>query len=166
MKVDALKRLSVTNRQRVKKINCRLLKQIAASALTDLDVASADLGIVLVSAPEIIKLNEQFLRHAGPTDVIAFDYGVGVPPAGGPPNRLKPGLPTLHGEIFICVDEAVRQAGKFKTSWQSEAVRYMVPGVVHLLGHDDRRLPDRRKMKRAEVRRLRELSRRFALSKL
>ena len=46
---------------------------------------------------------------------------------------------TLHGEIFICVDEAVLQARKFRTSWQSEIVRYLVHGVLHLLGHDDSR---------------------------
>jgi ssRNA-specific RNase YbeY (16S rRNA maturation enzyme) len=37
---------------------------------------------------------------------------------------------------------------------------------LHLLGHDDSCAEARRKMKREENRRLRELSRRFALSKL
>jgi rRNA maturation RNase YbeY len=57
----------------------------------------------------------------------------------------------MHGELFICVDEAVLQAKKFKTSWQSEIVRYLVHGVLHLLGHDDFK-PARRKMKREENR--------------
>ena len=51
------------------------------------------------------------------------------------PDARRP----LHGEIFICVDEAVWQARKFRTSWQSEIVRYLVHGVLHLLGHDDSR---------------------------
>ena len=42
----------------------------------------------------------------------------------------------LHGEIFICVDEAIPQAKEFRTSWQSEIVRYIVHGVLHLLGHE------------------------------
>ena len=74
--------------------------------------------------------------------------------------------PTLHGEIFICVDEAVSQARKFGVSWQSEVARYVIHGVLHLLGHDDLRAGARCKMKREENRLLRELSRRFALSKL
>jgi ssRNA-specific RNase YbeY (16S rRNA maturation enzyme) len=37
---------------------------------------------------------------------------------------------------------------------------------LHLLGHDDSRPADRRKMKQAENRRLRELSRRFSLAHL
>ena len=67
---------------------------------------------------------------------------------------------------FICVDEAVFQARKFGTSWQSETVRYVVHGVLHLLGHDDLRAAARCKMKREENRLLRELSRRFSLAQL
>jgi probable rRNA maturation factor len=74
--------------------------------------------------------------------------------------------PTLHGEIFICVDEAVSQAQKFGASWQSEIVRYIIHGVLHLLGHDDLHAGAQREMKREENRLLRKLSRRFALSKL
>jgi len=70
------------------------------------------------------------------------------------------------GEIFICVDEAVLQARKFGTSWPSEVVRYIVHGVLHLCGFDDSSAGARRKMKREENRRLREMTRRFPLSKL
>ena len=163
----------IASRQRARKINRRLLKQITAALLADLKIENADLGILLVAAPEMTRLNEKFLRHTGPTDVITFDYGFGVPPSGGfPPNhlrqtnRLKPELQTLHGEIFVCVDEAVLQARKFGTSWQSEVARYIVHGVLHLLGFDDTSASARRKMKREENRRLRAIGRRFPLSKL
>jgi rRNA maturation RNase YbeY len=72
----------------------------------------------------------------------------------------------LHGEIFVCVDEALLQARKFGTSWQSETVRYVVHGVLHLLGHDDLRAAARRGMKREEDRLVREISRRFSLAQL
>ena len=156
----------LANRQRIRKINRRLLKQITAALLADLKVEAAELGLHLVATPEIIRLNEQFLRHAGPTDVIAFDH------SDSRRRTLDPGPKTpgprrqLHGEIFICVDEAVLQARKFRVSWQSEITRYLVHGVLHLLGHDDSRPAERRKMKRAENRRLRELSRRFSLAHL
>jgi len=156
----------IFNHQRTRKSNLRLLKQIAAALLDDLNIEGAELGVHLVAAPEIIRLNEQFLRHAGPTDVIAFDH------SGSRRRTLDPGPKTpgprrqLHGEIFICVDEAVLQARKFRASWQSEITRYLVHGVLHLLGHDDSRPAERRKMKRAEDRRLRELSRRFSLAHL
>ena len=64
----------LANRQRTRKINLRLLKQITDALLADLNVEDAELGVHLVATPEMTRLNEKFLRHAGPTDVITFDY--------------------------------------------------------------------------------------------
>ena len=170
----------IASRQRTRKINRRLLKQITTALLADLKIEDAELEVDLVAGPEMTRLNEQFLRHAGPTDVITFDYSdttVGADvrrllnqkPA---PQKRRTETPcvvsckNIHGEIFVCVDEAVLQARKFGTSWQSEVVRYIVHGILHLLGYDDSSAGARRKMKREENRRLRELSRRFPLSKL
>jgi probable rRNA maturation factor len=149
----------IASRQRARKINRRLLKQITTELLADLKIEKAELGIHLVAAPEMTRLNEKFLRHAGPTDVITFDFSNPRPQTPDPRRQL-------HGEIFVCVDEAVWQARKFGTGWQSEVVRYIVHGVLHLLGFDDSHAGARRKMKREENHRLRELSRRFPLSKL
>jgi len=149
----------ITNRQRVKKVNLRLLKKIANALLTELEIEKVDIGICLVATPEMTRLNETFLRHAGPTDVITFDHS-------DPSSQTPDPSPQIHGEIFICVDEAVLQARQFSTSWQSEVIRYLVHGVLHLLGFDDSSAGARRKMKREENRRLREITRRFPLSKL
>ena len=81
------------------------------------------------------------------------------------PGIRNPAL-KLHGELFVCVDEAVAQAKQFRTTWQSEVVRYIVHGVLHLLGHDDLKPALRRKMKRAENRLVRRLAGRFSLAQL
>jgi probable rRNA maturation factor len=171
--------VTIANRQRVRKINLRLLKKIAAALLTELEIQKAEIGICLVAAPEMTRLNETFLKHKGSTDVIAFDYSDKT--VGADVRRLLNQKPAsqkrretpyvvsyknIHGEIFACVEEAVLQARKFSTSWQSEVVRYIVHGVLHLLGFDDSSAGARRKMKREENRQLREISRRFPLSKL
>ena len=168
------------NHQRTKKINLRLLKQIVEALPADLEIAKAKLEINLVTAPAITRLNEKFLHHKGPTDVIAFDYRTegkaDCPQPAAKPGAMGTGLreasprrasrPALHGEIFICVDEAVLQAHKFGTSWQSEVIRYLIHGVLHLAGYDDLRAVARCKMKREEGRMLREITRHFPLSKL
>jgi rRNA maturation RNase YbeY len=74
--------------------------------------------------------------------------------------------PALHGEIFICLHAAVDQARRFRTTWQSEVVRYLVHGVLHLRGHEDLDAASRRRMKREEDRLLQELAGRFRLSQL
>jgi probable rRNA maturation factor len=160
--------VTIANRQRVQKINLRLLKKIADALLAELEIQKAEIGICLVAAPEMTQLNETFLKHKGSTDVIAFDYAetgrAGSPlPADGAHGVTRP---TILGEIFICVDEAVLQARKFGTSWPSEVVRYIIHGVLHLVGFDDSSAGARHKMKREENRRLREMTRRFPLSKL
>jgi probable rRNA maturation factor len=165
--------LVLRNRQRVRRVNTRLLRHIVRSLLSDLiGVEDFELCVHLVATPEMVRLNETFMRHAGPTDVITFDYTVGQASRLSPFSRLpkvrdkRDACPTLHGEIFICMDEAVRQARRFRTRWQSELVRYVVHGVLHLRGFDDQRPPDRSKMKREENRLLRELTCRFPITQL
>jgi probable rRNA maturation factor len=166
--------LVIANRQRTKKINPRSLRQIVTGLMAELKITEAELGINLVGAKEMARVNEIFLQHEGPTDVITFDYGQVVGQASSLwclPQKKKldrqDACPTiLHGELFVCVDEAVSQARHFRTRWQSEIVRYIVHGVLHLRGHDDLQPDLRRKMKRAENRLVRLLAGRFSLAQL
>ena len=152
--------LTIQNRQRIRAVNLRLLRQIVNSLLkAELEVEEVELGITLIAAPEMTRLNETFLQHEGSTDVITFDYCE-------PGTRNLERGADIHGELFVCVDEAILQARRFRASWQSEVVRYLIHGVLHLLGHDDHRVADRRKMKREENRLLRLMATRFALSRL
>jgi len=149
----------IANRQRTKRINARLLKQIVDALLAELAVTEAELGINLVAAREMTLVNETFLNHTGSTDVITFDHTE---------KRRAKGRKSkeLHGELFICIDDAIAQAKEFKTNWQSEIVRYVVHGVLHLLGYDDLKPQLRRRMKREENRLVRELSARFSLAQV
>jgi rRNA maturation RNase YbeY len=147
--------LILKNRQQVRKIDLRLLRQIIRSALADdFKLEQFELGIHLVGARDMALINEQFLNHEGSTDVITFDHAE------------APAETAVHGEIFICLDDAVAQARAFGTSWQAELVRYVVHGVLHLLGYDDLNPPARRIMKREENRLLKQLAARFAFRKL
>ena len=135
-----------------------------------------DLAIYLVAAPEMTRLNETFLRHKGSTDVITFDYAENVGQASRLPSPRTPSKqsrdrrdarPTLlHGEIFICLDEALSQARRFHTTWQSELVRYIVHGVLHLLGYNDQASRARRRMKTAEDNLVHQLTRQFDFRQL
>lgn len=147
----------IANRQRVRKINSRLLKEIVAAILAELKIENAEVEINLIGAMEMAALNETFLGHEGSTDVITFNYQESE-------SRIQ--NPELHGEIFVCVDDAISQAKKFKTNWQAEVVRYVIHGILHLLGHDDLRAGLRRKMKREENSLLRGLSKKFSFAQM
>ncbi len=150
--------LEILNRQRTKKINPRLLRQIVAALFAELRIETAELGINLVVAREMTLLNETFLQHEGSTDVITFNHhDESLPETGEIP---------LHGELFICVDEAVLQAKRFRCTWQSEVVRYIVHGVLHLRGYDDLQAAGRRRMKREENRLVRRLAQKISFAQL
>ncbi|MCL5098806.1 MAG: rRNA maturation RNase YbeY [Candidatus Omnitrophica bacterium] len=156
-----MNQLNLRSRQRVRLVDGRLLGRLVRDLLTRLlAVPGFDLGINLVAAPEMTRLNETFLHHAGSTDVITFDYSE-------PPGASDFSPPILvSGELFVCVDEAVAQAIRYRTDWQTELVRYIVHGILHLTGYDDKKPDSRRRMKRAEDRLLRRLRNQFSLWQL
>lgn len=193
--------LDIRNRQRTRHVDLRQFRRVARALLIDLiQSAEYELGVHLVDAREMARLNRTYLHQEGSTDVITFDYGSKEPnpssafPAGSATtqkrrDRLQEGkrsgmlasrLPSsgapgggssvvrnkLHGEIFICLDEAVAQARQFGATWQSELVRYLVHGMLHLRGYNDSRTSARRQMNRQENRLLRQLARRFPLHRL
>jgi rRNA maturation RNase YbeY len=130
---------------------CRLARLLLEE---ELGLSSYVLHVRLVGTEEITTLNERFVKHAGVTDVITFDYSSGGGPGG------------LHSDLVICLDEVARQARRYHTGRGSELARCLVHGVLHLRGYRDGRPAERRRMKRAEGRLLRRLARRFPLSQL
>lgn len=148
-------RLLLRNRQQARALDLRVLRRIARTLLeTLLPQEEFELGLVFTGEREMTRLNETFLRHAGSTDVITFDY------------REAGAAGTVCGEIVVCVDEALVQARRFRCPWQCELVRYIVHGVLHLRGYDDRGVADRRRMRQAENRLLRQLRKRFKFGEI
>lgn len=157
--------LSLRNRQRTRAVDLRLLRRITIAVLHEnlwaRDAGEAEryeIGIQLIPAAEMAELNQKYLHHHGSTDVITFDYSEPKP---APSGRCR-----LQGDIFICLDEAVAQARRFRTSWHSELVRYLIHGILHLSGHGDLDAGARRAMKHEENRLLRKMTHGFALSRL
>jgi len=156
----------VCSRQKTRRLNLPLLRQLVRRLLqewpprrgqtgaTESFPGGGQLGVYFIHAAEMARLNEQFLGHPGSTDVITFDYAEGAEQGG------------RCGEIFISVDDAVASAPRFRATWQSELARYLVHGMLHLRGYDDRRPAARREMKKEEKRVLKALSRRLDWGKL
>ena len=147
--------LTIDNRQHTRRVKIGRLRRLTKTLLLECLLATEfDLSVCLVNASEITSLNERFLHHKGPTDVITFDYSDTGAASG------------ILGEIFICIDQAVSQARRFHTTWQSELIRYIVHGLLHLCGYDDDRATSRREMKVAEDCLVRQLARRFDFAEL
>ena len=85
-------------------------------------VEAAEISVALVDDGQIAALNEEWLEHAGPTDVISFPLHVeGEPPL---------------GDVYVGVEQAARQAAGFGASVAEEVLRLAVHGTLHVLGWD------------------------------
>ena len=144
------------NRQRIRRIDTRLLTEVMQHLLARmLPATEVDVTAHLVGPVEMAQLNHDHVGHEGSTDVITLDYGTGTGPG-----------QAVVGEVFICVADALEQAGQFGTRWQSELTRYLVHALLHLRGYDDLSPAPRRRMKAAENRWLARLEHDFDLRKL
>jgi len=83
-----------------------------------------ELSIVLVSDPQIKRLNKLYRNKDKPTDVLSFPIG----------EKVNGWL--ILGDIVISVDTAKRQAQELGHSLEEEIKRLLVHGLVHLLGYD------------------------------
>lgn len=72
---------------------------------------------------KIIEVNRQFLQHDYYTDIITFDYSRG---------RL------ISGDMFISLDTVKSNAELLNLSYDTELLRVIVHGVLHLCGIDDK----------------------------
>ncbi|HEV7925466.1 MAG TPA: rRNA maturation RNase YbeY [Verrucomicrobiae bacterium] len=142
-------------RQRAVKLERTLWRRVAQCLLEELlKRRGYELGVHFIGATEMARMNETFLAHEGSTDVLTFNH-----------HESSDGE-RLYGEIFICVDDALVHARRFRVRWQWELARYLVHGVLHLEGCDDRDPASRRVMKRRENSLLKALSDRLNLGKL
>jgi probable rRNA maturation factor len=138
--------ISVRNLQRKIRVNVVEFQNFAAKAVRHClqrdQRKPTDLGklhevfVWLVSDRRMASLHRKFMQQTGPTDVLTFQ----------------------HGEIFISVETAKRHACAFGNSLASELRLYIVHGLLHLHGFDDRTQVGARKMERAQQEILRNCS--------
>ena len=109
--------LCLRNCQRDCPIDLRLLRRILRFALEhSFSISDYELCFHFVAAPEMAGVNEKFLDHVGPTDVITFNYERGRTWQTGSlrysrvetcatASRGADGE-RLHGDILICPEVA------------------------------------------------------------
>jgi probable rRNA maturation factor len=102
---------------------------LARAVLTDEGVTGpAELALRFVGEGEISLLNETYLGHLGPTDVLSF-------PIEDDPRAAGP-APVLVGDVVICPEVARRNAPGHAGTFDDEIALLVVHGVLHCLGMD------------------------------
>ena len=84
---------------------------------------------------ELLKINQEFLKHDTLTDIITFDYS----------NH-----DLLEGEIFISYERIIENANLFQEEITHEFLRVLVHGLLHLIGFQDKTKKMKEEMRQKE----------------
>ena len=100
------------------------VRQLVEESLREMKIKDAMISIAFVGRAAMSRLNHDYLRHNGPTDVISFGLG-----------RDARGMPAV-GDIYICPEIAIRNARRAGVSVANELARLVVHGTLHVAGLD------------------------------
>jgi probable rRNA maturation factor len=148
--------IPVANRQRQVALKAQEVRALVRAVFRAEGAGEPDVGVQLVNDRTIAELNERWLAHEGPTDVIAFGYDAGPPAGSAAAEPMEGGPPPgewLRGEVVASAETARREAAARGLDAREELLLYVAHGVLHLLGWDDD-TPARRRAMNARARAL------------
>jgi len=124
-------RITVVNAHRRYRLSRRRISAYARRVLRGERRKRGRFTIVFIDDRRCRRLNREFLGHDTVTDVISFPLEEGLNP---------------EGEIYVNLDRARAQATMYGVPFGNEVARLVIHGALHLVGFDDRRRKDARRM--------------------
>jgi rRNA maturation RNase YbeY len=102
--------------------------------------------IVFTDESGIIEINSEYLKRDYVTDIISF--------------RLDDddSNQAIEGTLYCCAPRIAEQSGEFDSDPESEFLRIIVHGLLHLIGYDDQTDSDKSAMTLLEDKYLQSLS--------
>ncbi len=132
-------KITIKNLQNRVPVDTKRVKKTVQKVLSQEGIKkSVDITLCFVNDAKIKELNSRYLGKNRPTDVIAFDLSA-------PQERKK-----ILGDIAISTERAIANARDFHTSVLYELYLYVIHGVLHILGYDDKNKKKRTLMRRKE----------------
>lgn len=141
-------KVTLYNQQRDLPISAHSVERLISFLLKPLKIANDEIVIHFVSEKRIQKIHQEFFNDPTSTDCISFPID--------PPNPQRTSYSIL-GEVFICPKVAIQYGCKHRVDPYEETTRYLIHGLLHLLGYDDIRPDERMKMRAKESRCLKKL---------
>ncbi|MCU1491586.1 MAG: putative rRNA maturation factor YbeY [Acidimicrobiaceae bacterium] len=138
----------VTDEQTDRPVDTERWAGLAQAVLTAEGITGdAELSVLYVDALAITSMNERFLGHEGPTDVLSFPIDdasdasrADDQPGAAPPGELQGGdegnAPLLLGDVVICPQVAFSNAPEHAGTYDDELALLLVHGILHVLGRD------------------------------
>ena len=142
-------KIEITDLQDYVQLDKKLILQAVRRVIKDEGKSAKSLSIVLTDNRHIRDLNRQYLGHDTLTDVISFPLeDVDWPTSGNS---------GINGEIIASAELAQQQAQSSNGDPRAELMLYLVHGLLHLMGYDDRNPQAAKRMHQREDLLLEEL---------
>jgi probable rRNA maturation factor len=120
-----MSKITIASPQEVVAIDRGRLREVARAVLAGENIADYEISLAFVDNATIHRLNKQFLDHDEPTDVLSFPLS-------------EPGAKKLAGELVVGAEVALQQARERGHEGQVELALYVIHGLLHLCGYDDK----------------------------
>ena len=118
-------RVVVANTHPKRRLDEITVHRLVAIVCTGEQFTLEDLSIVLSDHPTVRELNVTYLNHNYNTDVLSF-------PLNNPEASRQ-----IDGEVYVDLDTAAERCAEFGVSFEEEASRYIIHGLLHLMGYLD-----------------------------
>lgn len=133
--------IDIRNLQDKVRFNEKQIKKCAETVLMAMGENRSELSILLVTDSYIRNLNFKYRHADSATDVLAFPMRTGN-------GASKEGL--VLGDVVVSIETAKREAERRNIAMLQEICLYIIHGILHLLGYDDQKPADKKKMKTKE----------------
>jgi len=122
-----------------------VLRRVVRHVLDAEGAALLHLSVVLSDHDTVRRLNRSYLDHDYNTDVLSFPLREGTSPV-----QTDTEDPVVEGEVYVDLDTAAERHADFDTSFDREACRYVIHGLLHLIGYDDATAAAQERMREKE----------------
>jgi probable rRNA maturation factor len=129
-------KVSIASPQESVAIDRGRVRQIVRTVLEGEGISQAEISLAFVDHATSQRLNKRYLDHDEPTDILTFPLGE----AGG----------KLAGELVVGAEVAQAQAQKRGHDVQAELALYVIHGLLHLCGFNDKSADQVGEMRRRE----------------
>ena len=159
--MDEMRKVGLVNRQARDRVPVGWLRRVAEGSVRELKIREPGVfSIAFVDERTMRRLNRQFMGHEGLTDVLSFRYlSKGRTPGRVQGSRVKvqgkhasADAEEMIGEIVVSPAFARRYAEEHWVSYKHELARYVIHGLLHWVGYDDRTPAQQRWMRQMEDR--------------
>jgi probable rRNA maturation factor len=133
--------ITLYNKQKDLRFSLRDYRRLISFLIFYLDIYTDELIVHFVTEKKICNLHKLLFDDPTPTDCISIPID---------PPVQKSSDYHLLGEIFVCPKTAKLYAQKHRLDPEDELLRYVIHGILHLIGYDDITMKDRSLMKKKE----------------